>query len=211
MRVRITFTKQGPLRYIGHLDLHTLLVRGTRRAGWPLAYTQGFHPKPRLQLASALPLGFSSRGEIADLWLNVAQVDLETLRANLQASLPAGIDILKIEAVDESAPALQTQLIAADYEVTLPPDPPPDLPQRVLALLQADSLPRERRGKPYDLRPLILALEIHLAPEGAAPILFMRLAAREGATGRPEEVLNALGLSLEDVRIERTQLIFDQS
>ena len=37
--------------------------------------------------------------------------------------------------------------------------------------------------------------------------IFMRLAARDGATGRPEELLDALGLPLETARIERTRLI----
>jgi hypothetical protein len=35
----------------------------------------------------------------------------------------------------------------------------------------------------------------------------MRLAARDGATGRPEEVLGVLGIPLEATRIERTHLI----
>jgi len=35
----------------------------------------------------------------------------------------------------------------------------------------------------------------------------MRLSARDGATGRPEELLDALGILLEDTRIERTRLI----
>jgi hypothetical protein len=38
--------------------------------------------------------------------------------------------------------------------------------------------------------------------------IFMRLAAREGATGRPEEVLDILGIAFEGTRIERTRLIF---
>jgi hypothetical protein len=38
----------------------------------------------------------------------------------------------------------------------------------------------------------------------------MRLTAREGATGRPEEVLDELGIPSEDCRIERTALIFDE-
>ena len=35
----------------------------------------------------------------------------------------------------------------------------------------------------------------------------MRLAARVGATGRPEQVLDALGIPLETARIARTRLI----
>jgi hypothetical protein len=36
----------------------------------------------------------------------------------------------------------------------------------------------------------------------------MKLAARDGATGRPEEVLNALGIEPEYTLVERTLLIF---
>ena len=58
MRVRLTFTKQGALRYTGHLDLHKILERSIRRAKLPLAYSQGYHPQPKINLAAALPLGF---------------------------------------------------------------------------------------------------------------------------------------------------------
>ena len=65
MRARITFSKRGALRYIGHLDLQTLWERAARRAGLALAYSHGFHPQPKINFASALPLGFSSRAQIA--------------------------------------------------------------------------------------------------------------------------------------------------
>ena len=64
MRIRITFVKQGALRYTGHLDLHKLWERAARRAELPLAYSQGFHPQPKMNMAAALPLGFSSRCEV---------------------------------------------------------------------------------------------------------------------------------------------------
>ncbi len=70
MRVRVIFSKTGALRYIGHLDLNTIWERAARRAGLPLAYTQGFHPQPKMNFASALPLGFSSRCEVMDMRFN---------------------------------------------------------------------------------------------------------------------------------------------
>ncbi len=70
MRLRITFSKSGSLRYTGHLDLHSIWERTVRRAGLPLSYTHGFHPGPKIQLASALPLGFIGCAEIVDLWLD---------------------------------------------------------------------------------------------------------------------------------------------
>ena len=116
-RIRITFSKQGALRYTGHLDLHKLWERATRRAEINLAYSQGFHPQPKIQLASALPLGFSSRCEMADLWVETEiGNDFQT---RLQAAMPMGLVIQKIEMVDERTPPLQTQVIASEYEVAL--------------------------------------------------------------------------------------------
>jgi radical SAM-linked protein len=211
-RIRVTFAKTGPLRYIGHLDLHKLWERAARRAGVSLAYSQGFHPQPKIQLASALPLGFSSRCEVADLW--VEDEPNPGLQDELQAALPAGISIQSLQEVDERAPALQTQVTAAEFEVTLLDEVDTNaLTRRLSALLEADSLPRERRGKAYDLRPLIESLSFSAAMsvepvETPAPSLHLRLTARQGATGRPEEVLAELGIAVEDARIERTKLVF---
>jgi radical SAM-linked protein len=210
MRIRITFAKQGALRYIGHLDLHRVWQRTLRRAGLPLAYSQGFHPQPKIQLASALPLGFSSRAELVDIWLD-EESDLEDLPKRLQQNAPPGLDILKVEEVNERGPALQTQVTATEYEVTLlDPFDEPELSRHLSAVMGAESLPRERRGKPYDLRPLIYELHCIESGEKGGPRLFMRLAAGEGSTGRPDEVLAELGLPLEAVRIERTRLITEE-
>jgi uncharacterized protein (DUF2344 family) len=237
-RLRITFAKQGALRYIGHLDLHKMWESATRRAGIALAYSQGFHPQPKIQLASALPLGFSSRCEVADMWVDDAVTDdfqtrpstaaappltcaggtgegrtwkkdeLSDFQTRLQAALPPGIIIQEIIQVDERAPALQTQVTASEFDVALLDEIDADaLTRRLSAILEADSIPRERRGKPYDLRPLIQSLTFSASP---TPSLHLRLTAREGATGRPEEVLAVLEIPLESTRIERTNLIIGE-
>lgn len=211
MRLRITFSKQGALRYTGHLDLHKIWERAARRAQLPLTYSQGFHPHPQIQLAAALPLGFSSRCEVVDLKLNET-LPLEGLVERIQGAVPSGLRILSVDSVDERAPALQTQVLSAEFEVELLEALDQDeLARQMDSLIAAESLPRERRGKPYDLRPLIelLAL-VHSSPlqKGEGARVFMRLAAREGATGRPEEVLDALGIPLENARVERIKLVF---
>ena len=208
MRIRITFTKTGPLRYCSHLDLHGLWERAARRAGLPLLYSQGFHPLPRLQLAAALPLGFSGRAEIVDLWLDDScRADLLT-PAHLQSALPGGLIMRKADRVDESSPPLQTLMQAAEYEVTLAGPPATDIHQGIRRIMDAVSLPRLRRGRPYDLRPLIESLQMIRKRKTDPLILRMRLAQREGAAGRPDEVLQELGLPTEEARIERSALIF---
>jgi radical SAM-linked protein len=207
MRARITFTKQGALRYTGHLDLHRLWERAMRRADLPLSYSQGFHPQPKISLASALPLGFSSLGEVLDVRFN-AEIPTEEIATRLKDNLPLDIRVTKVESVDEREPALQTQVLSAEYNVHLTePVVGSDLTRKVEELITSKTLPRERRGKFYDLRPLIEKLEVITEANGNVQ-LQMKLSAREGATGRPEEVLNALGIEPEYTRVERTFLIF---
>jgi radical SAM-linked protein len=216
MRIRITFAKQGALRYTGHLDLHRLWERTARRAELPLAYSQGFHPQPKMNIAAALPLGFSSRCEVMDMRLQ-NDIPLDGLCEKLQNTLPTGIRVLNVEQVDDREPALQTQVASAEYEV-MPKEPvdQSELEARMDSVIKADALPRERRGKNYDLRPLIEELRLmesgsSLPVQETAPghqKIFMRLTAQEGATGRPEEVLDLLGIPFEETRIERTKLIF---
>jgi len=203
MRIQITFSKQGALRYTGHLDLHKLWERAARRAELPLAYSQGFHPQPKMNIAAALPLGFSSRCEVLDMRLE-HDIPLDGLQEKLQQTLPTGIRISAVESVDERAPALQTQVVSAEYEVILTEAVDgSDLKRRIDSVIESESIIRERRGKTYDLRPLIEELK-SLSNDK----IFMKLTAQEGATGRPEEVLDVLGIAFDETRIERTCLNF---
>jgi radical SAM-linked protein len=207
MRLRITFAKTGSLRYTGHLDLHRIWERTCRRAGIPLSYSQGFHPQPRISLASALPLGILGQAELVDLWLDQEE-DLQKIIKDLQNASPPGLILTSIQAMDQSLPALQTQVQSAKYEVVfLDPVDLEQLTTRLEDLLAAELLPRLRRGKEYDLRPLLESLELKDGGAMGSPILAMQLSASPSATGRPEEVLAALGFNLENTRITRTQLV----
>jgi radical SAM-linked protein len=177
-----------------------------RRARLPLAYTQGFSPHPRINLASALPLGFTGQAEMVDIWLE-AELPMDEILVALQTASPPGILILKLESVELHLPALQSILEASEYLITLL-EPVADLEMRIQQLLESPTLQRERRGKPYDLRPLILRLEHIAANPAGLERLQTRLAANEGATGRPEEVLAAMGIDPLTARMHRSRLIF---
>ena len=68
-RIRICYAKTEPLRYTSNLDVHKVWERLLLRARLPLAYSQGFHHQPRINQAAPLPLGFTSRVEMVDIWL----------------------------------------------------------------------------------------------------------------------------------------------
>jgi len=155
-----------------------------------------------MNIAAALPLGFSSVCEVLELRLE-QEIPMAGLRERLQATLPPDVQVLAIEQVDDRAPTLQTQVLSAEYEVQgIESDFGSELNRKIEAVMTSEKIIRIRREKEYDLRPLIEDLSLM---DGK---IFMRLAAREGATGRPEEVLDELGIPFDETRIERTRLIF---
>ncbi len=205
-RLRITFGKDGPLKYTSHLDLMRGWERALRRAEMPVAYSGGYNPRPKLQLAAALPLGHSGKAEWLDVWLE-QMMPLEPFARALRPVLPLGLTIGQVRLVPLDEPALQTQVTSATYRVAVDWDEPAEqTKKRVETLLRADGLEHERRGRRYDLRPLIEALRVEEQTTRDL-VLWMRLAARAGATGRPEAVLDVLGMGDAHARYCRLRLI----
>ena len=204
-RYRVHFEKLAGMRFTSHLDLHRTMERTIRRASLPLAYSQGFNPRPRLNLASALPLGYTSEAEIMDIWLEDSIEPEKLLEALLVAS-PPGLAVKEVSEVDLKAPALQTQVVSSKYKVTpVPKETREELLKKIAGVLETEHIIRERRNKTYDLRPLIEGL--HVSEEGTGGLcLEMQLANREGATGRPDEVCLALDLDPTTFRIHRTRI-----
>jgi len=219
-RLRLTFVHGAALRWISHLDLVRLWERALRRAGMPVAYTRGFNPQIRLQFAAALPTGCYGRAEVVDLWLE-RPVPLDEFAARVRAQLPQGIELTRVEEVDPRSPSLQAQLRAADWRVAVEASTAltstlsaEELAARVAALLAADEIPHARRRRegepphPYNLRPLIEALWVEGTDPDGWLVLRMRLRAEPGATGRPDAVLDVLGLGDRPQRSERLALHF---
>ncbi len=207
IRLRIHYSKTDSLRYTSNLDMHKIWERALRRAKIPLAYSQGFHPQPRINQACPLPLGILSRAEMIDIWLD-KEMPIKSVLELLTPVLPSGLEISSVEEIDLHEAPIPTQVIASEYHaIPLDSIQPDLLAARIEEILTATSLPRLWRQKPYDLRPLIQTLTLLPSTDYRTPTLFMRLTAREGATGRPEEVLSALGLDPFAARVERIRLV----
>ena len=206
-RYRLTFCKEEQIRFTSHLDIHRAWERTFRRAMLPLAYKQGFNPRPRITIGSALPLGFTSSAELMDFWLE-EDTDLKTIAKALNQAQAPGLPIREVMRITNKEPALQTQVQTAAYLIRL--DEPPALGEiqaAVEALMAASSLPREWRGKTYDLRALIETLQVK--QDNAEIGLEMTLSAGEGKTGRPTEVLLAIDIDPTFAHIQRTNLALD--
>lgn len=207
-RVRIKFAKLENLRFIGHLDLQRLFERALNRTGLPLRYTQGFSPKIRINIASALPLGFISSAEVFDFWLN-APVDLQEIREKLQAALPKDLQILDIQEIPNQAPSLQASVYLSEYSITLPDTyAQNNIKAKLSHLLASETIPVERRGKTVDIRPMIK--EWALFSKDGSTVLHLQMDSSATSNGRPDELLKLLDIDPADVIIERTKLIFEE-
>ena len=169
-RVRIRYAKEERIKFISHQDEFRAWERALRRAGLPLLYKQGFNPQPHIQFASPLGVGFTGLREPVDITF-APPVPLPELSERLAASLPPGLTVRDLAEVPLKTPALQSQLIGADYAIRLfaEADEAIDgepvaaaIERRIAALLRETEIwrERERKGKRcrYNLRPLILEL-----------------------------------------------------
>lgn len=91
----VVFSKKGAMRFISHLDLMRLFERALRRAGLPIAMTEGFSPHPKISLKRALKLGVESDNEEGLFYIN-GWMKTEEFKTRLQAELPEGIGINRV-------------------------------------------------------------------------------------------------------------------
>ncbi|HTJ81291.1 MAG TPA: TIGR03936 family radical SAM-associated protein, partial [Polyangiaceae bacterium] len=115
---RLWFEKTGAVALLGHLDLIRELPRVFRRVGVELELTKGFHPKPDMTFAPALPLGLASLGEIIDLRLAADHPgDLEALRTAMNARSPEGLRFFRVEKLAPGAPPVSKIVSGARYAI----------------------------------------------------------------------------------------------
>ncbi len=197
-RLRLEFAKFGVLRYLSHLGLARAVQRLFRRAGVPLAFSQGHSPHPKIHFGPPLPLGYESDAEYLD-FETAAPVDPAALLARLAAESPRGLEVRRLVRVAPRGRSLFDLVTLQVYRVVLPkerlagPDPGARLVQRLTA---PGELPaqRERDGlvRTRDVRPLVRGAEV--IGESAEEIeLRLELLRVGDASTRPDEVLRATG------------------
>ena len=210
-RICITFGRGEELKFLTHLDMMRLWVRALRRAGMPLAYTQGFSPHPRIAIAAPLALGVTSENEFIDVFLD-RRAALEFFSREVSRQLPAGIEMLGIKELWPKLPSLQSQLRFAEYLIEIESDFEPEKVELAIQkILSASSLPwqhvRNKEVRKYDLRMFIDDLW-QVNAEDSSSIIGMRLRTDSRGSGRPEQVALALGFADPPKSIHRTKLIF---
>ncbi|GAA2528834.1 TIGR03936 family radical SAM-associated protein [Pilimelia columellifera] len=203
-RVRIRYAKRGRLRFTSHRDFARAFERAIRRAGVPIAFSQGFNPHPKISYASAAPTGVASEAEYLELALQ-AEVEPEQLRLALDASLSDGLDVL--DAVIAVAPGgLPDRIDASRWRIELPGVPDDDARTAVAAFHAAPEILVDRLTKQgrrtFDARGAVALIEVagpdrvgSDLPSGAGDHLcaILDLVVRQVTPAvRPDDVLSGL-------------------
>lgn len=168
--IRFQFSKGPEVRFLSHLDLVRTMERAIRRANLPIAYSEGFTPRPVMSYGFALPVGVLSIAEYGD-YRFVENLDPQEFMACYNKYLPPGFRVLNAETLPEGAPALMSEINAAAWEVTVPSRSVEEVESRVKWLSGVDSFMVERKTKKgtrsLDIRPLLYDLpKISATPQG---------------------------------------------
>lgn len=215
-RYRIQYCKKGQSAYISHLDLVRTLARAFRRAALPIAYSEGFNPHPRFSFAAPLPVGTEGLAEVLDVEMQ-EQVAPQELADRLNHSLPPGLAVLEVSAVQDNAPAPMAVLNEAGYLVHLDEQDWPGslLDGAVQDFLNEEHIEVTRKGKDgrdkiRDIRPGIVKLDVLEQASGLT--MQMQLKSGSAMNVRPEDVMEAffnhadITMDKADLKIIRTGL-----
>ncbi len=211
-RLRIKFSRGEEVKFISHLDITRAWERALRRAGVPLAYSQGFSPHPQISLAAPLSVGMTSEAELMDI-ICTRNLTPQWLSDAANQQLPAGIRVLQVQQIPPTQPALQAQVRFADYRVEVNTgSTKEEIESAIKNLLALKQLPwqhqRDTGVKNYDLRQLISTI-LYMGLAAGKCTLGMRLRCDNFGAGRPEQVSLALGFNDYPDVIHRTGLILE--
>ena len=197
MKVRVRFSKQGKVRFTSHRDVARIWERALRKAAVPVAYSEGFSPRPKLSFGLALPTGYESLGEYLDVDVKEA-IDVDAFPARLDPCLPVGFHVQGAVEIEPGTPSLQQAVVSCTWRIEVGGPGATELADRVERVLAADSLvtTRERKGQQVtdDLRPAILALELE------QPNTVVAVLATQPRGLRPSELVALLGDDVEEER-----------
>lgn len=192
MKVRIKFTKQGPIRFVGHLDVMRYFQKAIRRADIDIKYSEGFSPHQIMSFAAPLGVGLTSNGEYMDIEVNSMQ-SCEALMNALKETMVEGVLITECHILEERAKNAMSLVAAADYTVTFREEKElPDMEEYFRGLLEFFNqstiliTKKTKKGeRELDLKQSIYELSV------LDNRIFMKLSAGSVNNIKPELVLDA--------------------
>jgi radical SAM-linked protein len=118
MKTRIKFTKSGPLKFVGHLDVMRYFQKAFRRAELEVEYSQGFNPHQLMSFAAPLGVGLTSDGEYLDLQLKTCD-EPEVMIEKMNRAMADDIQVVGFKVLTDESKNAMSIVAAADYMVSV--------------------------------------------------------------------------------------------
>lgn len=206
MIVRLHYSKKGKIRFVGHRDVARIFERALRVAQVPVAYSEGFSPRPKLAYGLALSVGYTSDSEYLDVYLD-RRVDLTETAAALAEAMPDGLSVIELGEIERPFVSLMEAVTSCSWVFDFDGSDQSVLRASAEALLAADRvmITRERKGKRVedDIRPDLLSLKVLMNTTTATASIDAELGTMQRSL-RPAEFLTALDPSLVASGVRRT-------
>ena len=177
-KLRLKFSKNGPIKFIGHLDVMRYFQKAIRRADIVVKYSEGFSPHQVISFAQPLSVGATSDGEYMDMTVN-SMVSTKDIMDRLNNVLNEGIKILAITELSERDEKAMTASFAARYRLHFRENIRPDFDwcSKFEEYLSQDKLPAMKKTKSgekeIDMKPMIFEYCIDSAKEEVNILLSM--------------------------------------
>jgi len=198
----VHYSRMGDICFLGHLEILQLIFRTLRRAAIHTNYSQGFNPSPKISFGPALPVGTESHGEFFIMDLPTPLKDLESVAMRINAKLPPGLEVTKVEPHSGNVP----QKISTRYRLTLPGPLTEAEKNRAKHFINSKAflIGKTRKGKTreIDIRPLLK--EFILINNTEIELEMVMASAQPGI--KPLEALTAI-LELANERRQQTRIV----
>ncbi len=195
IRVRVCFSKTGPLRYLSHRELITHVTRALRRVGVTLEFSKGFHPAPRISFGPPLGVGVAGTNEFFDMEI-LPLISLQEIKERLNGVLGEGVEIKDLAPIDSREQSLQAFVTRYGYDVVCP-----DAERAVAFSERRECIVKREKGA-VDIRPLVDSME-RKTPDRVR----LMLVDREDKRVRLEEIAREVfGVELAELDVTRFAL-----
>ncbi len=198
-KLRIRFSKTGEMRYLSHNELFAAIFRALNRANIPLAYSEGFHPRPKFSFGPALPSGVEGLNEFFEIELTAFFKPADFINM-VNLKLPEGIKLLSAVPVSRQEKSLSNLFSRYKYEAAIDNS----LKNNIISFMDRENCDIKREKKTVDIRPMVESASLE---DGKLTIL---LADTDKANVRLfevlEEILQMPREKIDSLIIKRTGL-----
>lgn len=210
LKIRIKFSKDGCMKFIGHLDVMRYFQKVMRRAEVDIAYSEGFSPHQIMSFAAPLGVGLTSTGEYLDIEVH-STLSSDEMVKKMNGTMVEGMEVLSYRLLPDNSKNAMSLVSAADYSVNFREGYTPDISikDEFEKFINRDSIEIVKKTKKSetlsDIKPLIY--EAYVSDDNS---IFMKLATGSADNLKPDLVMQAfcegMGIELKKFALEIKRL-----